>query len=58
VAISFLGLFTEILFWPFLAAQILWTMVVQWATGRPVPRLVSLQAVAIMLGAPLWAHAI
>jgi len=58
VVVSLLGVFTEILFWPLLAAQILWTMVSQWKPGRTPPRIVTLQALVIILGSPMWAHAV
>lgn len=57
LAVTFWGVFTEILFWPFLAAQMLWTAVaVRRPAGGP-DRLLHLQAFVVMLGAPLWAHA-
>jgi 4-amino-4-deoxy-L-arabinose transferase-like glycosyltransferase len=58
VVVCFLGVLTEIVFWPFLAAQIVWTMACRAAPGKAPPRLVYLQALVICLGSPLWAHAV
>jgi hypothetical protein len=58
VAATFLGAWTEIYFWPFLAAQILWAMFCIKEGGSRVSRIISLQALIVILGAPLWAQAI
>jgi hypothetical protein len=58
VAVSFLGVWTEIYFWPFLAAQILWAVAFMKAGGGRISRIISLQSLVVILGAPLWAHAI
>jgi 4-amino-4-deoxy-L-arabinose transferase-like glycosyltransferase len=58
IVVCFLGVFTEIMFWPLLATQILWTMACRRSSDGAVPRLVYLQTVVILLGAPLWTHAI
>ncbi len=58
VVVSVLGVFTEILFWPFLVSQILWTIVHRWTSSKVPPRIVTLQALIIILGSPAWAHAI
>ncbi|HET9530033.1 MAG TPA: glycosyltransferase family 39 protein [Blastocatellia bacterium] len=58
VAVSFLGVWTEIYFWPFLAAQILWAVALMKAGHGRGSRIISLQSLVVILGAPLWAHAI
>lgn len=58
VFVSFLGAFTEILFWPFLFAQAAWVLVHCRTAGKGVPRVLVLQALTAILGAPLWAHAV
>ena len=58
VAVLVVGVYTDIYFWPFLAAQILWTQLACWRRGERAPRLLSLQALVVVLGAPMWAHAI
>ena len=54
VFFSLYGLGTQIYFWPLLAGQMLWTLLQRrpaWHTG-------TLQTVVIMLGTPLWTHAV
>jgi 4-amino-4-deoxy-L-arabinose transferase-like glycosyltransferase len=56
--VSLIGVFTEIFFWPFLAAQALWAGIVLWnGTGKP-DRILRLQSIIMVLGTPLWAHAV
>jgi hypothetical protein len=57
VAVSLLGVMTEIYFWPFLAAQMLWAATCMSKVGN-VSRIISLQTLVVIFGAPMWAHAI
>lgn len=57
VAATWLAMFTQLLGWGLLAAQVLVTL--RYArTALRVPRLLQLQALAAILGAPLLAHAV
>jgi len=58
VAVGVLGVFTEILFWPFLAAQILWTTLRRGPSERTASRMLTIQALTVIIGSPVWAHAI
>ena len=58
VGVSLLGIFTEILFWPFLAIQAFWAgIVLRNETDKP-DRILRLQSMIMMIGTPLWAHAV
>lgn len=57
VAVSVWGLATEIFFWPFLATQIIWTIALLKRSSQAL-RVLSLQTLIVILGAPLWAYAI
>jgi hypothetical protein len=58
VAVLVVGIYVDIFFWPFLAAQMLWTLLYHWRRAQGAPRLLTLQALVVALGAPMWAHAI
>lgn len=55
--VTWAGVLTQLLFWPFLAAQMLSSAVFAEPDQNEVPRTFKLQSVVLMLGAPLWAHA-
>lgn len=57
-AITCLGVYTQIFFWPFLAGQMLFTAWYSGARNTQVSRVLKLQAIVAMLGAPMWAHAV
>lgn len=58
VLVTFLGLFTQLFFWVFLAAQMLFTLVYSRYDKKRVSRVMSLQVLVTILGSPLWAHAV
>jgi len=58
VAVTMLGLYTQLFFWPFLAAQMLLVLMYSSYEKESISRLFSLQALAGMLGSPMWAHAV
>lgn len=53
-----LGVFTQMYFWLFLAVQMLYCLVLQIKDGVDRRRLFSLQVLSVILGSPLWAHAV
>lgn len=58
VVTTFLLLFTQMYGWLILGGQMLWTLLHRRRFPGDLTRVLQLQALAIMLGAPLWAHAI
>lgn len=61
VATACLGVYTEILFWVLLAGQMLFTLGRQniRVSSEPTSGIVfRLQSLVVMLGAPMWAHAV
>lgn len=52
------GVYTQLYFWPFLAAQMLWALIARRRDGAPLRRLFSLQALCVILGSPMWTHAV
>jgi 4-amino-4-deoxy-L-arabinose transferase-like glycosyltransferase len=58
VGVTLLGLYTQLFFWPFLAAQMLLVLMYSRYERGNISRLFSLQALAGMLGSPMWAHAV
>ncbi len=55
--VCWFGVFTEIMFWPLLAAQIVWT-ILRTESAKPLPRMIVVQLLIVILGAPLCAHAV
>ena len=58
VAVTWMGVFTQIFFWPFLAGQMLFAAWYVKRKDTEVPRILKLQSIVAILGTPLWAHAI
>jgi uncharacterized membrane protein len=58
VAVTLLGLFTQLFFWVLLAAQMLLALVYSSHDAKRVSRIFSLQVLVAILGSPLWAHAV
>lgn len=58
IAVTWMGVFTQIFFWPFLAGQMLYTAWYARRKNTETPRILKLQSIVAMLGAPLWAHAV
>lgn len=57
-AVTWLGLFTQIFFWPFLAAQMLFAAWFSKGVKGQIPRLLKIQTIVAIFGAPLWTHAV
>ncbi len=58
VIVTFLGLFTQLFFWVLLAAQMLLALVYSSSDKKSISRIFSLQVLVVILGSPLWAHAV
>lgn len=56
VAATAAGAYLQVYFWPFLAGQMAYTLFV--ASRRRVHPVLGLQTLAVILGTPMWAHAV
>lgn len=56
VLVSWLAIYTQTFFWTLLAAQMAWAVLLRDASGRMVQRILSLQALVVILGAASLAH--
>ncbi|MFT7617356.1 MAG: hypothetical protein ACI97A_000992 [Planctomycetota bacterium] len=55
---AWLGVATKIFFWPFLAAQMLLMACLRDSKGKHYKTIFRLQACVVILGTPLWTHAL
>jgi hypothetical protein len=53
-----LGMATHIFFWPFMAGQIVLATFKRRSIGGPAYRILGWQSLAVILGTPLWTHAL
>jgi 4-amino-4-deoxy-L-arabinose transferase-like glycosyltransferase len=58
IAASWMGVFTEMIYWPLLLGQMLWTFVEADSSGQRARRIIRIQSLVVILGAPMWAHAV
>ncbi|MEQ9568846.1 MAG: glycosyltransferase family 39 protein, partial [Longimicrobiales bacterium] len=56
VAATAAGVYLQVYVWPFIAGQMAWTLLV--ASRRRVHPVLGLQTLAVILGTPMWAHAV
>ena len=56
VAVTAFGTYLQVYFWPFIAGQMAWTVLV--LRRRDVHPVLGLQTLAVILGTPMWAHAV
>ncbi len=52
------GVATKIFFWPFLAAEMLLVACLRDQSGKMYKRIFALQSIVVILGTPLWTHAL